>query len=63
MTNLEKLEKDFFDGLTFESFWKDCLLRGCDKCPAKVPCWAAPGDEDCRENCLAWAREESYDGH
>lgn len=47
----------------FESFWKDCIHRGCDKCPAKVPCWAAPGDEDCRENCLAWAKKEKYDGH
>ena len=41
----------------FESFWKDCIHRGCDKCPAKVPCWAAPGDEDCRENFLAWAQK------
>lgn len=56
MTNLEKLKKESFD-----SFWKDCLHCGCDACPAKVPCWAAPGDDDCRENCLAWAQQESYD--
>ncbi len=33
----------------------------CDRCPAKVPCWAAPGGRDCRRNFYAWAKQRCYE--